>query len=158
MRQLRLFDESQEEIETKIPRVGNEGFEGWLARAEASVRTSLDEFPITRALNIRAEIAANQQARDIEGGRVTDADRKIYAMGMANAMREPTMTNAVLAAESIEDLMDKYGNDLGSFTNILIQYVHSNRKVFQMIASRVLENRPELISEVYGNEYEIVEE
>ena len=158
VRQLRLFGQSMEELEAKIPRVGDEGFGGWLARAEATVRTSMDEFPVTRALNIRAEIAANQQARDIEGGRVTDADRKIYAMGMANAMREPSETNAVLASESLMDLMDKYGNELGSFTNILIQYSNSDQKIFQNIAAKVLENHPEMIADVYGEGATIVEE
>lgn len=158
VRQIRLYVESLNELRAKIPAIEEEGLTGFAARAEAAVRTSIDEFPITRALNIRAEIIANQTARDVEGGRVTDADRKIYAMGLANAMKEPTVTNAALAAGQLSDLMLKGGNETGSITNVLIQYAYSGEKVFELITNRILENYPELIEAVYGEGTTIVEE
>ena len=61
---------------------------------------------------------ANQMARDVEGGRITDQDREIYADAFSNALESPTNTNIRLASESIISLADK-GGDVTPILNSL---------------------------------------
>ena len=107
---LRGLERSQEELEKSIPGVGKKGVVGIMNRLFAKGGTALQKFPETSAFVKEILVHANQQARDIEGGRVTDQDRAIYAKAMANAIKQPSEENSILVSNALLNLRMKGGD------------------------------------------------
>jgi hypothetical protein len=153
---MQQFERSMSELEKFDPSIGETGFSGFITRKKAELANAMDELPETKALQIRIKPMANRMARDVEGGRVTDDDRKIYADSFANAMLEPSATNVRLASESIITLIDKLDGNNEKIIPTLKQISRSNVDIMQKILGQVVEQYPELIKEVYGEEFEVI--
>ncbi len=145
------FKRSFEELEEFDPNVGKTGFGGFITRKKAFLAEKVDLLPETSALLIRIQPLANGMARDIEGGRVTDQDRKIYADSFANAIKSPSVTNVRLLSSSIISNLDKGAN----MSNILIQLAEMNMDIMNNVIGQVLDQFPDLVTEIYGEGFEV---
>lgn len=154
---MQQFDRSISELKKFDPEFDKEGAQGWLNRRMASVAKNLDELPETRALEIQVLPMANGMAREIEGGRVTDNDRKIYADSFANGIRNPSSTNMRLLSQSLISLLDKGGNSNGAITKQLSMLAKSKTDMFKGVIVQVLEEYPELAPQIYGEGFEVQE-
>jgi hypothetical protein len=157
---LSQFGRSYNELKTNYPEIGEVGFTGWATRKGASIDNALDGLPETKAFQVELQPLANGMAREIEGGRVTDNDRKIYADAFANTLKHPSQTNIRLASNSLINLKNKGGD----VTNILSKLYASDVDLFPKIAAEVLKDDPKLrkqiMMEVYKNNpdrFEVVE-
>jgi hypothetical protein len=139
MRFVNQFERSFDEIQSKIPGFGETGVVGKAKRIGAKVLESADMLPETKTLTIRLKPIANQMARDVEGGRVTDQDRKIYADSLANTLNAPSETNSRLVSEQLIGFADK-GADISKNVTALAE---SKNKVLNQIYSQVIEQYPE---------------
>lgn len=150
----RSFDELDNELKNKLssipivgpfleqlPEFGEPGIGGATTRTLGTVAESFSGLPETSALLIRLKPIANQMARDVEGGRVTDQDRKIYADSFANTLKNPTPTNARLISEQLIGLADKGGD----ISKNLQAFSQSENPVFKQILENISEDFPELI-------------
>lgn len=140
-RMLKQFGRSYKELKEAYPDIGKEGYVGFFNRLGASIETSLDKFPETKAFQRRLEPVANQMARDIEGGKITDQDRQIYADSFFNVLKGPSETNVRLASESLIDAIDK-GADVSKIVNELAS---SDIDLFQNIIEQVREEYPDKV-------------
>lgn len=154
---MQQFDRSIKELKSFDPEFDKVGASGWLSRKQASIAEHLDELPETSALKIQVKPMANAMAREIEGGRVTDDDRKIYADSFANGIGNPNVTNMRLMSQSIISLIDKGGNENGKITNQLQMLAKSDTDMFNGVIMQVLEDYPELAPKIYGEGFEVVE-
>lgn len=154
---LQQFNRSYEELLKFDPEIGKEGFGGYLSRSAAKIATSLDELPETKALKIEILPMANAVAREIEGGRVTDQDRQIYADRFASAINHPTKTNIRLMSNSLVDLIDKGGNEKGIITNQLKALASTKTDIFNSVITQVLIEYPDLADDIFGEGFEVVE-
>ena len=109
-RMIESFSESREELQELFPNIGESNIEGLIERTGAGLFEKTGQLPKTTAFRNRLSVIANQQARDIEGGRVTDKDREVYANAMVDAMKFPDESNIVLASEALRDMQDKGAN------------------------------------------------
>lgn len=135
VRFIEQFDRSVQELQDKgFEDFGETGAAGKVTRLGLSVMEKLDELPQTSALITEADVIANQTARDIEGGRVTDADRKIYSDALANTIARPSEENIQLTANALVRAVDKGG----SITPILEAFADSNSSVIKEIVRRSL--------------------
>lgn len=131
-RMVRTFVNSFQELQEQFPDIGETSFSGFVSRLTAQGAEKLGMTPdTTRYLN-RVEVAANKQAREIEGGRVTDQDRQIYVKAMQNAAKFPTSTNIGLAADSLIDIYQDYDNT-NDIIGIVSSYISSPIDVLQNI-------------------------
>lgn len=151
------FGRSYRELKKFDKDIDKQGFGGWLTRKKAEVANAFDELPETKALNIRILPMANAMAREIEGGRVTDDDRKIYADSFANALKEPSITNVRLLSSSMVDMIDKGGNESGALTKQLKQLAEQDIDILNDTIEQVLIEFPDLVEGIYGEGAEIVE-
>jgi len=149
---LQQYSRSRQELIAFDPEVEKEGLTGYINRKKASIAEHFDELPETRALTIQIKPMANKMARDIEGGRVTDQDRQIYADSFANALENPGTTNTRLASQSIVALIDNGGN----VVPMLIQLSNANDSVMNGIISQVIEQFPDMVTQIYGEDVEVV--
>jgi len=154
---MQQFDRSISELRKFDPEFDKVGASGWLSRKQAMLAEKLDELPETKALGIQVQPMANGMAREIEGGRVTDQDRKIYADSFANGILNPGPTNMRLLSQSIIGLLDKGGNENGKITNQLQMLAKSDTNLFKGVIAQVLMEYPELAKQIYGEDYEVVE-
>lgn len=131
---IRNFSESRDEIiNSGLENIGKADMGGFGERIIAKVKEKTGTLPKTTAFINRIEVIANQSARDIEGGRVTDQDRSVYTKAMANAIKFPDDTNIKLTAESLVD-MDLLGGDINP---VLDEFRSSNVDIFNKIAKEV---------------------
>ena len=86
--------------------------------------STIDSMAEFNNSTMRTRVLANAQARNVEGGRVTDADREVYADAMANALGGPTEENIILAADAILDMKDKGGNISGLLDDLSVKADH----------------------------------
>ena len=156
-RYMQQFQRSYDELMKYDPTIGDEGAGAWMARRGADLATHLDELPETKALKIQSLPLANGMAREIEGGRVTDSDRTIYANSLANAISFPTTVNLRNMSNKIIELLDKGGDEHGKITNQMIQLSKYNSPVFNGVIAQVLVEYPELVSKIYGEGAEVQE-
>ena len=154
---MQQFDRSIKELRAFDPEFDKVGAGGWLSRKQALIGEKLDELPETSALKIQVLPMANAMAREIEGGRVTDQDRKIYADSFANGVNNPNVTNMRLMSQSLIGLLDKGGNENGKITSQLQQLAKSDTDMFKGVIMQVLEDYPELASQIYGEGFEVSE-
>lgn len=153
------YGASLEELRGFDPEIGRKGVGGAISRGIASLGTKVDEFPRTKAFEVEKLPLANMTARMIEGGKITDSDRKIYADAMISALSNPDETNSTLLANQIIDLVDKYGVDGADPSKLMKYFESTNIDVFKRVAEIVYENAPEVKMKVLGydpNEYEVV--
>jgi len=151
---LAQYGRSAKELREWNPDVGKKGIEGYSIRKMGKIANALDYLPETAAFESRSQVVANQTARDIEGGRVTDKDREVYASSFANALIDPTQANSRKAAGSIIDLLDKGGN----VTPVLKEFWGSGEPVINDIVIKFLDDVPELIQDITGMSKEDYEE
>ena len=104
------FERSNDELIKAYPNIGAKGIAGFGTRMLAKGQEKLGYFPETSAFLREIKPMANKMARTIEGGRVTDEDRKIYAESLANALSAPTETNIRLASNVLVNAYRKGGN------------------------------------------------
>ena len=154
---LQQFGRSFEELKKFDPDIDKAGFGGFLIRKKGQIAEAFDELPETSALKIRILPMANAMAREIEGGRVTDSDRQIYADSFANALNEPSITNIRLASSSLIDLIDKGGNERGAVTKQLKMLAENGTDIFTSIVAQVVIEFPDMASEIFGEDFEVVE-
>jgi len=155
---MQQFQKSYDELKAFDPTVDEEGVGGWMSRQGAKIAEHLDELPETKALKIQSLPMANGMAREIEGGRVTDSDRKIYADSLASALNFPTKTNVRNMSTQIIGLIDKGGNENGKITNQLKEFAKSESDIFKSVIAQVLMEYPEMAKDIYGEDYEVVDE
>lgn len=60
-------------------------------------------------------------------------------------------------ANSLIDLLDKGGNQNKKVTNQLQMLANKNVDIFNNVIAQVLEEYPELVTDIYGEGYEVVE-
>jgi hypothetical protein len=147
---LEQFGRSYNELKTAYPEIGDVGFTGWATRGMGKVATALDNFPETKAFRVEKAPLANQMARDVEGGRVTDQDRKIYADSFADVLEHPTQTNIRLVSNKLLGLKDKGGNIL----NHVAELYSSDIDIMQNIALETLKSSPDIKKEVLMRVYQ----
>lgn len=129
------FERSFDEIHNKLPGFDQPGLIGKSMRLGARGMNALDMLPETKAFQVRLKPIANQMARDVEGGKITDQDRQIYADSFANTLINPSETNARLISEQLIGLADKGGN----ISKNLEAFKESTNPVFQLIHKQVSE-------------------
>jgi hypothetical protein len=144
---LQQFARSYEELKKYDSSIGKEGLGGYLRRKGAKIASDFDVLPETQALQIMIEPMANGMARDIEGGRVTDQDRKIYAESFANTLKNPSATNIRLTSQSIVSLIDK-GADM---IPMLKQLAATDVDIFNDVIKQVGVDFPEATKDIYSN-------
>lgn len=150
---LQQFGKSYEELKKFDPEIESEGFGGYISRKRGKLASAIDELPETKSLQIMIKPLANGMAREIEGGRVTDQDRQIYADSFANSIANPGATNIRLASQSIISLLDK-GSDM---TSQLKQLAATDIDIFNDIISQVLIEYPDLVEDIYGKGAKVLE-
>lgn len=129
-----LYEESRVELQQAgFTSIGEASAKGLFERTTAGIQEKTGTLPLTTVLKTRSQVAANAQARQVEGGRVTDQDRKIYADALVSAMNLPDKANKRLAAEGLLDLKDM-GGDVKS---LLVEYENSGSSLFEDIAVEV---------------------
>lgn len=158
---LEQFGRSYNELKTAYPEIGDVGYTGWATRGLAGLQTSLDKFPETKAFQVELQPLANQMARDVEGGRITDQDRKIYADAFANTLKNPSKTNVRLVSNSLLKLKDKGGD----ISKVVGELYSSDIDILQNISKEVIKSSPDIKKEallqVYQNNpdrFEVVNE
>ena len=156
-RMMQQFGRSVKELEKFDPEIGKEGVGGWLTRKGASVATALDELPETKAFQTQLLPFANGMAREIEGGRITDQDRKVYADSLASALQHPTTTNIRLASGSLIGMLDKGGDAGGAITKQLQQLAKADVDIFDSIIAQILIEFPDMAKDIYGEDYEVID-
>jgi hypothetical protein len=147
---LQQFGRSYDELKSSYPEIGDVGYTGWATRNWAKVATALDEHPETKAFQVELKPLANQMARDIEGGRVTDQDRQVYADSFANTLANPDKTNIRLVANSLLKMKDKGGN----IASVLGELYSSDVDIMQQVATEVLKDSPELKQQILMQVYQ----
>lgn len=132
------FSRSYSELTKKYPEIGEVGMSGWLNRFHArNIGVPFDLLPETKAFVAELKPRANQQARDVEGGRVTDPDRKIYADAYPNAIMNPSITNIRLASDALLGMDAKGGN----ISKVMTQLLTSEVDIDNKIAMQILEEK-----------------
>ena len=127
------FEKSYDELNASLSTIGTTGLKGAGTRLLGSIGEKAGYFPETTAFLRELKPKANQMARTIEGGRVTDEDRQIYADSFINALSAPTQTNVRLFSNSLIDAYNK-GGDI----NPIIQILNSSgNEVLQAIVAEV---------------------
>jgi len=137
-RLLQRFNESYSELKKYDPEIGISGTSGWVSRKGASVANYFDELPVTKAFHTQLPVLANAQARQVEGGKITDKDRETYANAMVSALKHPSVTNVILAGDALVDLADK-GGDL---TKVISELAQDDNEISQGILKRVYKVYP----------------
>lgn len=150
---LQQFGRSYEELKKFDPDIINEGFSGYIKRRKAKIAESLDMLPETKAMSIMILPLANGMAREIEGGRVTDEDRQIYANAFANSIGNPSTTNTRLASQSVVSLIDKGADMIPS----LKQLAAMDIDIFNDMISQILIEYPEIVEDIYGEGAKVIE-
>lgn len=151
---LQQYSRSLDELKKFDPDIEKLGIEGKVSRLKATIANSLDQLPETKTLMIQIQPLANGIAREIEGGRVTDQDRAIYANAFANALANPGATNSRLASAPLVDALDK-GADV---VPVLKQMAAQENDVFDDILNNVFMEYPDLVESVYGKGAKVVKE
>ncbi len=154
---MQQFERSHNELRAFDKDFDKDGMGGFLTRKTALIAEKLDELPETKALKIQVLPLAQGIASEIEGGRVTDQDRKIQADKFANAISFPTTTNVRLMANGYLELIDKGGNENGKITAQLKEFARSDSDIFKRVIAQVLIEEPEMAKEIYGEDYEVIE-
>lgn len=140
VRFIQQLERSEKELLDKgFEEFGKVGIEGKAQRLGLSFLEKLDELPETSTLVTESLVIANQTARDIEGGRVTDDDRKIYADALANTLKRPSSENIRLTSNSLIRLADKGGN----LKPVLEAFADSESQLIQSILIQTLEGLTE---------------
>jgi len=130
---IRQFELSYDELKKSHPDIGATGPGGFATRVVAGVQEKVGSFPQTSTFMRELQPKANAMARSIEGGRVTDQDRKIYADSFAGALSAPSETNIGLMANALVDAQNKGGN----ITPILDVLKTSKNEVMKGVLDRV---------------------
>lgn len=154
---LQQFQRSYDELKKFDPEVDKQGIGGYASRFGAKIAEHLDELPETSALKIQVLPMANGMAREIEGGRVTDNDRKIYADSFANALNHPIKSNIRLMSQALIGLIDKGGDENGSISKQLKKLSGTNSDIFNSVVSQIITEFPEMAKKIYGEDFEVVE-
>jgi len=130
---LEQFGRSYKELKDAYPEIGDKGYSGWATRGSAKVNTALDQHPETKAFLQELEPLANQMARDIEGGKITDKDREIYAKSFANTVQNPSQTNKRL----ISNQLIKHRNNGSDISKVVNELRNSDIDIMQEIATEI---------------------
>jgi len=152
---LQQFNRSYEELKAFDPEVDAIGVGGFLTRKTAKLAEFLDELPETKTLKTEVLPMANEIAREVEGGKVTDQDRKIYADRFASAINFPTKTNVRLMSNQIINLIDKGGDKNGAITNQLKQLVSTKSDIFNSVVEQVIIEFPDMAKKLFGDDFEV---
>lgn len=151
------FDRSYQELKKFDPEIDKIGLGGFLTRKAATVATAIDALPETKALQITVLPMAQQIASELEGGRVTDQDRKIQADKFASAVKFPTKSNIRLLANNYIDLIDKGGDENGKISTQLRTLLERKSDIFNSVIEQVLTEFPEKAKDILGDDYEVVQ-
>lgn len=130
---IRQFERSYDELNKAYPNIGAKGFGGYTSRVIAGAGEKFGYFPETSTFLKEILPKANAMARTIEGGRITNEDRTIYADSFANALSSPNETNIRLMSNSLIEAQRKGGN----ISPILDIMQTSDNQVIQGILNQV---------------------
>ena len=155
---MQQFQRSYDELKAFDPNVGETGVGGFLTGQTARIAEHLNELPETKALKIQVLPLAQEIAAELEGGRVTDQDRKIQADKFANAISFPTVTNIRLMSNGYIEMIDKGGNERGKITSQLKEFAKSDSDIFRRVIAQVLMEYPDMAKDIYGEGFEVVDE
>lgn len=142
-RLLQQFSRSRKELEAFDPEIGKEGYSGWISRRGGDIANYFDNLPETKALGVNAKPIAYRMARDMEGGRTTDQDRRIFVDTFADALKYPDKANQRIAASAIINYFDS-GADEAKVLSTLKDLESSDVDVLRNIAMSVYEDLPQL--------------
>ena len=140
---VKQFERSYDELISEHPSIGNIGIKGFGTRLLGEIKEKTGYFPETSAFLRELKPMANQMARTIEGGRVTDQDRKIYADSFANVLGAPSATNSRLMANTLVSAYNKGGN----ISTILKLFSESDNVILQDVLNKVNQEIPQLDSQ-----------
>ena len=143
---IQRFSESFGEVQAALPKSGESSVAGLVQRVAAGAGANTGLLPKTQAFLRQAKKLANEQARNVEGGRITDQDRSVYAEAMASAVSAPTETNVRLVADSILDMHDKEAN----IEPLLNDLISADNELLNSIASEVFRYLPEDVLRRYS--------
>jgi len=149
---LTQLDRAFTELEQVFPNIGATGIGGFFSRKLASVGESVDAFPETSTFLDELLPKANLMARTIEGAKVTDKDREIYAQSFANVLTKPTASNARLASNA---LLKIHRTPTANIVPHLYKLSKLKTKVLQQMVENVYEDVPGMRQAV--QEFEILE-
>jgi len=141
------FERSEQEIISKYgPGLLEAGVGGASQRILGKGAVNFDQLPITAAFIKQKQAIANQTARNVEGGRVTDLDRKIYADVLANALDGSSTENAELLSVQLIDmgLMLTPDERILSITPQIESFMNSNSPTLRRageLAQKTLDNK-----------------
>ena len=106
------FERAEQEIVGKLgPKALQSGMLGASVRIGGKGLEMMNQLPITTAFNAQMKATANQMARNVEGGRVTDQDRTVYANILVNALNGSSTTNSELLAVQLMNMDAKLTDD-----------------------------------------------
>ena len=125
---------------------------GKLVRGLGSIANSIDLLPKSSAFISNIEVSANQMARTIEGGRVTDQDRAIYSKSLANSLTNPSAENTELLVISLRNLRNKGGDISQQVKTLLRSKSKTLSEVGRRLSSKedILKRRAELLRKQRG--------
>lgn len=145
------FGRAYQEQVKAFPEIGEEGYVGWATRKGGQIANYFDQLPETKAFQVEKLPLANKMARTIEGGRVTDKDREVYANSFADSLEHPTSTNIRLVSNNLLKLHQKGGD----ITQHLAELNSSEIDIFPKIVAEVLKAEPKLKEEVLRKTYQL---
>lgn len=146
---IQQFGRAYDEQLKMFPEIGETGYVGWATRKGGKIANYFDQLPETKAFQVEKLPLANKMARTIEGGRVTDKDREVYANALADSLEHPTETNIRLVSNSLSKLYQK-GGDIAQH---LAEFNSSNIDIFSKVVASVLKDNPKLKEEVLRRTY-----
>lgn len=134
------FERSYDELEKKFGKTFDDSsLWGAGQRLIGQAENAAGALPETKAFLTELEPQANQMARDVEGGKITDADRNIYAKSFANTLKHPTETNIRLVSNQLISMADKGGD----ISKNIIALSQSKNAVLKGVAREVAKEYPE---------------
>jgi len=136
------FERSYDELNKAVPGFSDVGTKGKMRRFGAGIKQFFGQLPETETFLVELKPMANQMARDVEGGKITDQDRQIYADAFANTLTHPTESNARLIANQLISLADK-GADI---SKNMSAFSGSKNPVLQKVYSYVGEAFPQFVN------------
>src|SRR3990167_753607 len=142
----------QEIVDVMGPEALQTGPGGKLVRGLGSIANSIDLLPKSSAFIRNIEVSANQMARTIEGGRVTDQDRAIYSQSLANSLTNPSAENTELLVISLRNLRNKGGNISQQVKTLLRSKSKTLSEVGRRLASKedIMKRKAELLRKQRG--------
>ena len=131
------YGRSLKELEGFDKNITSTGPTGFVARTGARISEALDQLPETGAMLRELKPRANMMARQIEGGRITNEDRQVYADAMTNALVGSGEENIRLASNKLIEMHDKGGDITGNIRMLQNSGIPQLQKIAQIVTQSI---------------------